>query len=513
MKKGLIVFLVFAVVLVIGLLITGVFGKAEANTATLKVNATNTTIVVRDDQDQVISNDNGVLIIGNTYTVTVTPYDDCILQYLTINDINYFKKIENNQCSFECNGNVSIKAISVIDPTLEDPPFTGIAEVYSVTYSACAVAGPGFSVRNVNDVTLILYDSTNSIVTRLGVGETFDLLVENEKYTIKYSSDTAYKNIRITNTAIDLKYHTFPYTFTAKANSNLRVTSFNSIAFNIIPQSVFNVGEQEQTGEFVAGETYTLSDNAPEGFKTNLYVNNQLVQLPYTFTYSEDMTFDFELVEEEVEYTTTTYQFSNIESITLSKRDGTGEEIHLDVSTGTASVQLELGTDYNYEIVATAEYVITSTIYNGSDFLRNPTPAISGHLTIVENGVYQINTQQSNAGIYLNLALPNNSNGYISYTIGIYDPELGSQVDTRSVVVTSQSAPTSVYVDLNAYAGYGLTFDAAWVANGTSNSEPLLIAFADNPDFVNTLYGNNIAANSFPVYNMIFDENSAAGAA
>lgn len=392
MKKGLIVFLVFAVVLVIGLLITGVFGKAEANTATLKVNTTNTTIVVRDDQDQVISNDNGVLIIGNTYTVTVTPYDDCILQYLTINDINYFKKIENNQCSFECNGNVSIKAISVIDPTLEEPPFTGIAEVYSVTYSACAVAGPGFSVRNVNDVTLILYDSTNSIVTRLGVGETFDLLVENEKYTIKYSSDTAYKNIRITNTAVDLKYHTFPYTFTAKANSNLRVTSFNSIAFSIIPQSVLNVGEQEQTGEFVAGETYTLSDNAPEGLKTNLYVNNQLVQLPYTFTYSEDMTFDFELVEAPVvETTTITFNFANLKSILIHNPDSE-ETISLDLVNGTATAELELGVEYSAGFHAEDGYNITKVLYNATKEYTHNSPSVAVAFIASENGTFDVTT-------------------------------------------------------------------------------------------------------------------------
>ena len=391
MKKGLIVFLVFALVLVIGLLITGVFSKTQLHD--LSVKTTNTTVVVKDSDGEVVANNATSLEAGETYTITITPYEDCILQYLTINDTNYFKKLENNQCTFVCNGATIIKAISVVDSALEEPPVTGITQVYSATYKACTVMSPG--VSKVDNVTLILYDSTGSIVARLGVGETFNLLVENEKYTVRYSSESAYKNVRVTNTAIDFKYHSFPYTFTAKANANLNITSFNSVIFDIIPNSVLNVGEQEQTGEFVAGESYTLNDNAPEGFKTNLYVNNQLVQLPYTFTYTEDMTFDFELVEEEVEYTTITYQFSNIESITLSKRDGTGEEIHLDVSTGTATAELELGVDYTFRIFANTDYEISSLTYNLNEFLTEPTSSVGGIFTVTENGVFQIITHAS----------------------------------------------------------------------------------------------------------------------
>ena len=511
MKKGLIVFLVFAVVLVIGLLITGVFGKAEANTATLKVNATNTTIIVRDDQDQVMSNDNGVLIIGNTYSVEVLPNEAYILKQLMLNSVSQLSNLENGKFSFVCNGKTTITAASITNPDVGDS--TDDAQTYkSIKFSSCKEKLGNYVLT---DIVLQVQDEDKNVLAELRVGDTYDFLVMGQKYYLDaYSTETEYRYVAFsTNSSGFTRYADFPEKFKVKWDLLVKINATNSTMF----PNGFGIecvgAEGENFIDLVEGETYTISDNAPEGYKTIATLNNQPISLPYTFTYTSGLEFDFEIVEEEVEYTTITYQFSNIESITLSKRDGTGEEIHLDVSTGTASVQLELGTDYNYEIVATAEYVITSTIYNGSDSLHNPTPAISGHLTIVENGVYQINTQQSNAGIYLNLALPNNSNGYISYTIGIYDPESGSQVDTRSVVVTSQSAPTSVYVDLNAYAGYGLTFDAAWVANGTSNSEPLLIAFADNPDFVNTLYGNNIAANSFPVYNIIFDENSAAGAA
>ena len=382
MKKGLIVFLVFAVVLVIGLMITGVFGKAEANTATLKVNATNTTIVVRDDQDQVISNDNGVLIIGDTYTVTVTPYDDCILQYFTINDINYFKKLENNQCSFVCNGNVSIKTISVVDPTLEEPPVAGVTTVYSATFSSCQVAGPSIgSVKNVDTITLILYDSTNSVVARLGVGETFDLLIEKETYRVEYSSSVVYKNVKITNTSIDLKYHNLPYTFTAKSDANLKITSFNTAAMAVIPGWVFLVGEQEKDTEFVAGETYTLSDNAPEGLKTNLYVNNQLVQLPYTFTYSEDMTFDFELVEAPVVETATISVTSNVEGYAIHYAfvDNLYERTLVDETT-----ELIVGGDYVFYVTPPSGYYLT--VWGGTFGLTSEDyiPSTSGRGGVIE---------------------------------------------------------------------------------------------------------------------------------
>lgn len=387
MKKGLIVFLVFAVVLVIGLLITGVFSKTQLHD--LSVKTTNTTIVVKDSAGTVIANNATSLEAGETYTVTVTPYEDCILQYLTINDTNYFKKLENNQCTFVCNGATIIKAISVVDNALENPPVTGITQVYSATYKACTVMSP--SVSKVDNVTLILYDSTGSIVARLGVGETFDLLVENEKYTVRYSSESAYKNVRVTNTAIDFKFHSFPYTFTAKANANLNITSFNSIIFDIIPLSVLNVGEQEQT-EFVAGETYTLSDNAPEGFKTNLYVNNQLVQLPYTFTYTEDMTFDFELVEEEVEYTTITFTFANIESILIENLD-TLEIVYLDLDNGTATAELELGVRYCAGFYSEDGYNITKIIYNATTEHSCNSSAVGIPFTASENGTFEVITQ------------------------------------------------------------------------------------------------------------------------
>lgn len=387
MKKGLIVFLVFALVLVIGLLITGVFSKTQLHD--LSVKTTNTTIVVKDSAGTVIANNATSLEAGETYTVTVTPYEDCILQYLTINDTNYFKKLENNQCTFVCNGATIIKAISVVDSALENPPVTGITQVYSATYKACTVMSPG--VSKVDNVTLILYDSTGSIVARLGVGETFDLLVENEKYTVRYSSESAYKNVRITNTAIDFKYHSFPYTFTAKANANLNITSFNSVIFDIIPLSVLNVGEQEQS-EFVAGETYTLNDNAPEGFKTNLYVNNQLVQLPYTFTYTEDMIFDFELVEAPVvETSTITFNFANLKSILIHNPD-TEETISLDLVNGTATAELKLGVEYSAGFHAEDGYNITKVLYNATKEYTYNSPSVAVAFIASENGTFDVTT-------------------------------------------------------------------------------------------------------------------------
>lgn len=393
MKKGLIVFLVFAVVLVIGLMLTGVFSKPSLYN--LSVKSTNTTIVVKDNYGQVVSNNSASLESGETYTVTVTPYENCILQYFTINDINYINRLENNQCTFVCNGATIIKAIAMVDPTLEEPPVIGITKLHSATYSACQILGPGASVRNVDDVTLILCDSTDSVVARLGVGDTFDLLVEDSEYTVKYSSDTAYKNVKITNTSIDFKYHTFPYTFTAKANSNLKITSFNSALMSVIPDGVFIVGNNGETSEFVVGESYTLSDNAPEGFKTNLYVNNQLVQLPYTFTYTEDIIFDFEIVENATEeYTTNTFNLENTHFVlTQYHTEGGYHETH-DCPNGIDNFQFEVGGTYCLEITPDDGYQLVEASYNSVTFwtgLESGTLAFS--FVVVENAVFEVNAQ------------------------------------------------------------------------------------------------------------------------
>ena len=176
MKKGLIIFLVFAVVFVLVLAFSGIFNPKGTTLATLNVKATNTTIIVRDNTNNVIAN-NDILEIGKTYNVTVIPKEDCILHILTINNTNYLNKLSNNKCSFICNENVTIKAISVVDSTLESPPVSGITEVFSVTFTGCKLL-TGFQTSSIDDITLKLIDSTNTIVARLSVGDSYEYLVE-----------------------------------------------------------------------------------------------------------------------------------------------------------------------------------------------------------------------------------------------------------------------------------------------------------------------------------------------
>lgn len=296
MKKGLIIFLVFAVVFVLVLAFSGIFNPKGTTLATLNVKATNTTIIVRDNTNNVIAN-NDILEIGKTYNVTVIPKEDCILHILTINNTNYLNKLSNNKCSFICNENVTIKAISVVDSTLESPPVSGITEVFSVTFTGCKLL-TGFQTSSIDDITLKLIDSSNTIVARLSVGDSYEYLVEGERYRVEYSSESSYSNVKITNATKSLGFYTLPYSFTATTDTKLAISVLSGPLATIITPIISLVGSSgEEASEFVVGETYTLQDSAPAGYKSILYVNGQETPLPYTFTYTEDFDFDVEVVQ------------------------------------------------------------------------------------------------------------------------------------------------------------------------------------------------------------------------
>ena len=115
MKDNKIFWIIFAIAAVFLLAFSGIFKTAGATTATLSVSATNTSIVVKDNFNNVISNDAGALVVGDTYKVEIVENPSYDLKVFVVNGINELSNIENNQITFVCTGNVNITAVSVLN--------------------------------------------------------------------------------------------------------------------------------------------------------------------------------------------------------------------------------------------------------------------------------------------------------------------------------------------------------------------------------------------------------------
>ena len=289
MKNGLKIFLVFAVVLVLALAFGGVFKSCGTTLYTLQVNSTNTTIIVRDNLNNVVNPNNGQLEPGETYTIEIVAHNDYELKVFKVNELDQINNLVNNKFSFVCTQNTTIYAVSVINSGEPD------ADTYSLMYQS-AKYYPSSS-KTVTDIVLRITSKEVGTICELRVGESYEYLVKGEKYTIDaYSLENEYSRIAYT-TNNSLAFATFPRTFSAKNNTVVNIKVCTIPVYSAPITCVGSISGAE-VSELTVGETFTISDNAPTGYKTILYVNGEETAMPYTFTYTEDVVLDYEIVED-----------------------------------------------------------------------------------------------------------------------------------------------------------------------------------------------------------------------
>ena len=190
MNKNLIVFLVFVVALVFLFTSTSIFNPQGTTALTLRVTSANTTIVVKDDVGNVINNDNGKIVLGETYTITIEPNSTYELKTLKINGVSVKNDIVENIYSFTCNGNITIFAVSVVAgsngevvaPDIDDDgnPINYV----SVTYYS---ADPFMFRPSGADIDLMIYDSDYNLLALLERGETYNFLIAGNTYIFEYT--------------------------------------------------------------------------------------------------------------------------------------------------------------------------------------------------------------------------------------------------------------------------------------------------------------------------------------
>lgn len=173
MKNGLKIFLVFAVVLVLALAISGVF-KTEKVGARLSVDTINTTVIVKDDMNNVLSNEGAILVVGDTYTVEIIPNTSYELSSLRLNNASIINELDNLTYTFVCNGSISLVAVSTYIQTIE--PET---ETCSVTFFE--IIDYFNNDKNHQYLQVMIYDINDNLVACLNYGESCELL-KNEKY-------------------------------------------------------------------------------------------------------------------------------------------------------------------------------------------------------------------------------------------------------------------------------------------------------------------------------------------
>ena len=291
MKDNKIFWIIFAIAAVFLLAFSGIFKTAGATTATLSVSATNTSIVVKDNFNNVISNDAGALVVGDTYKVEIVENPSYDLKVFVVNGINELSNIENNQITFVCTGNVNITAVSVLNT--ENGGSENSQEIKSVKFSTCYESNFGIKGSIVTDIVLQIKDSNKMALAELRLGETYDYLVVGEKYYIDaYSVESTYNKVYFT-TNLSFLNQTFPKAFVIKSDILLHVKVTN--AGYSSPIECIKSSTNEPVTDFIEGEEYTIIDNQTDGNKVIFYIDSVGVSLPYTFTYVDGMTFDYEL--------------------------------------------------------------------------------------------------------------------------------------------------------------------------------------------------------------------------
>lgn len=190
-------------------------------------------------------------------------------------------------------------------------------------------------------------------------------------------------------------------------------------------------------------------------------------------------------VGSETQYTTNRFNLNNVQLLGLDKYNPqTGECISVDFSNGLDSVQLEIGSDYMFNLLPASGYTITELIYDSSCFWSGyVTDSFSGTFTAVENGVFSVTTQ----------AIQTEQTGY----------------SVNNLVECDAAEWTAVFRDLNGnqvdtlYAGQDYTFEIS-----IHETDRIVVYLQSN--FFSPTYPNTQTAGS--TFNMLYDvdPNSAA---
>ena len=123
------------------------------------------------------------------------------------------------------------------------------------------------------------------------------------------------------------------------------------------------------------------------------------------------------------QYTTNRFNLNNVQLLGLDKYNPqTGECISVDFSNGLDSVQLEIGSDYMFNLLPASGYAITEFIYDSSCFWSGyVTDSISGTFTAVENGVFSVTTQPVDNNQTPNPSDPDDVIGMPQYTTNTFN--------------------------------------------------------------------------------------------
>ena len=183
MKKGFIVFLVFAVVLVIGLWFIAEVKANEVNTK-LTIDSANTSVVVKDSTGQQMSN-NSNLVLNATYTLVVMPDENYELKVLTLNEEDILPNLVDNTYSFVCNGAITIKVASALISSGEIPDIP--TEYLSFNYLGSIIAHKNlFGLGGVTTGVLNIYDNELTLLATLEAGQSYEYILPGNTYLVEF---------------------------------------------------------------------------------------------------------------------------------------------------------------------------------------------------------------------------------------------------------------------------------------------------------------------------------------
>ena len=332
-------------------------------------------------------NNGSKLILGNTYTLTVTPsIPEYILATLTLNNLNILPNLIDNTYTFVCNGVINVEAVS--------------EQSHYLTFLYKGSIGTHYVLFGLGGITsgyINIYDEQYNLVATLEKGESYNYIVYGNTYTVEFvrTGGTGYAGLKygVANENVFVnceywngeKFENVTHSFDFRMEYWGWPTDVNYVGNDAI--TITDI-DNNQVWDLTIGETYTIHDITPEGYKVVLSQEGQNLALPHTFVYTEDLRFDIDIVET----TTITFNFANIESILIENLD-TLEIVYLDLDNGTATAELELGIRYCAGFYSEEGYNITKIIYNATTEHSCNSSAVGIPFTASENGTFEVITQ------------------------------------------------------------------------------------------------------------------------
>ena len=206
MNKKIIVFIVFLVSLVFLLTSTSIFNPQGTTSLTLNVTTANTTIIVKDNLGNVISNDKGIIKLGEDYTITIQPNSTYELKSLKLNGVSIVNDIVNSAYTFTCTGHTTIFAVSVLAGSNGEVVAPDLDEnqnpinYVSLNYYSCE---PFIFYPSGATVDLMVYDQHYNLLDVLELGQSYNFLVCGNTYIFDYviTNGSGYASINLFNSS------------------------------------------------------------------------------------------------------------------------------------------------------------------------------------------------------------------------------------------------------------------------------------------------------------------------